>query len=216
MRRRPSPRLPRGAGRRAGPWAAVALAVAGLLGASQVTEADWLRLGAALLRAVGAAPEAPREAPRRASLPAEPFSGRPRVIDGDTLDVAGIRVRMQGIDAFESDQQCTRRGGGRFACGREATEQLATLIGGREITCTPDGSQTHGRSVAVCTVRQGEQEIDLNGAMVRSGFAFDCPRYSRGRYAEQEAEAKAEGAGAWGGRFTYPWSHRDRAGACGR
>ncbi|MDQ1081526.1 thermonuclease family protein [Pseudoroseomonas cervicalis] len=215
MRRRPSsPRLPRGAGRRAGPWAAVALVVAGLLGAGQVTEADWMRLGTSLWRAI-TAPET-REAPRRAAPPAEPFSGRPRVIDGDTLDVAGIRVRMQGIDAFESDQQCSRRGGGRFACGAEARDRLAALIDGREITCTPDGTQTHGRSVAVCTVRQGGQEIDLNAAMVRSGLAFDCPRYSRGRYAEAEAEAKEQGAGAWGGRFAYPWSHRDRSGACGR
>ncbi|MFC7607400.1 thermonuclease family protein [Teichococcus aestuarii] len=201
-----------------GPWVALAAAIAGLLGASQITEADWMRLGRALWRVVTTQEE---EAPRRraprgeAELPTAPFSGQARVLDGDTLDIAGIRVRMQGIDALEGDQQCNRPGG-RYACGRAARDQLAALIDGRDITCTPDGSSTYGRSVAVCTVSQGGREIDLNAAMVRSGYAFDCTRYSKGRYAEEEAAAKAEKAGAWAGRFTYPWSHRDRAGACGR
>ena len=213
MSRRSSPRLPRGGG--AGPWAAVAVVVAGLLGAIQITEADWRRLFTEIGRLVTGSET--RQAPRRAHPPGEPFSGRPRVIDGDTLAVSGLRVRMQGIDALESDQRCKRPGGGRFACGREATERLTALIGGRAITCTPDGTQTHGRTVAVCTVRQGGREIDLNEAMVRSGLAFDCPRYSRGRYAAAEAAAKAERAGAWGSDdFDYPWSHRNRSGACGR
>lgn len=207
--------MSRGRRRSSTPWVALAAAIAGLLGATQITEADWTRLGRAVWRVVATFQE--EEAPRRRQAPpGETFSGQPRIIDGDTLDVEGIRVRMQGIDALESDQQCSRSGGGRYACGRAARDQLAELVGGREITCTPDGTQTHGRSVAVCTVSQGGREIDLNAAMVRSGYAFDCPRYSKGRYAEEEAEAKAEKAGAWAGRFTYPWSHRDRAGACGR
>ncbi|ONG49745.1 hypothetical protein BKE38_20420 [Pseudoroseomonas deserti] len=156
----------------------------------------------------GPAPRTERAAPR------EPFSGQPRVIDGDTMDLDGIRVRMQGIDAFEHDQQCTRAGGGRFACGAAARAELAELIGGREVTCTPDGSLTHGRTVATCTVADRGRTVNLNAAMVRSGLAFDCPRYSDGRYARDEAAAKSENAGAWGGRFTYPWTHRDRANAC--
>lgn len=196
------------------PWVALAAAIAGLLGATQISEADWMRLGRAVWRVVATLQE--DEAPRRRQAPAgEAFSGQPRVIDGDTLDVEGIRVRMQGIDALEGDQQCNRPGG-RYACGREARERLAELIGGQPVSCVPDGTETYGRSVALCTVRQGGREIDLNAAMVRSGYAFDCPRYSKGRYAALEAEAKAEKAGAWAGRFTYPWSHRDRAGACGR
>ncbi|MDJ0387981.1 thermonuclease family protein [Roseomonas sp. E05] len=199
------------------PWVALAAAILGLLGATQVSEGDLLRLGRAAWRAVQSLEE-PRAPSRGASRPAgAPFSGHPRVIDGDTFDLSGIRVRMQGIDALERDQQCSRGGGGRFACGTAARDALAELIGGREVTCTPDGTLTHGRTVAVCTVPQGNGGVlDLNRAMVRSGLAFDCPRYSKGRYASAEAEAKAAREGAWAGRFTYPWSHRDRAGACGR
>jgi endonuclease YncB( thermonuclease family) len=203
---------------RATPLVALALAIAGIFGATQVTEGDLLRLGRALWRVIAPAPE---RAPPRARAPAEadgkPFSGHPRIVDGDTLDLNGIRVRMQGIDALEHDQSCNRRGGGSFACGTAAREKLAALAAAGTVTCTPDGTMTYGRTVAVCTVQPpGGAALDLNGAMVRSGLAFDCPRFSGGRYAAEEAAARAAGEGAWAGRFTFPWSHRDRAGACDR
>lgn len=34
------------------------------------------------------------------------ISGQARVIDGDTLDIEGARVRLFGIDAVEKDQLC--------------------------------------------------------------------------------------------------------------
>jgi len=205
-------------GRRpAAPLVALVAAIAGLFGATQLTEGDFLRIGREAWRVIESFEQPQERRPARERPSGEPFSGHPRVIDGDTIDVAGIRVRMQGIDALERDQQCNRRGGGRFACGEAAREALEELIAGREVTCTPDGSLTHGRTVAVCTVADTRGGmLDLNEGMVRSGLAFDCPRYSKGRYAEAEAAAKAAGEGAWAGRFTYPWTHRDRSGACGR
>ena len=38
------------------------------------------------------------------------ITGQPRVIDGDTLEVAGQRIRLHGIDAPESKQLCRRDG----------------------------------------------------------------------------------------------------------
>jgi endonuclease YncB( thermonuclease family) len=35
-----------------------------------------------------------------------PISGKPRIIDGDTIEVAGQRIRLHGIDAPESGQTC--------------------------------------------------------------------------------------------------------------
>ncbi len=194
-------------------WLALAALVIGLIGTGEVTQGDLTRLFRAVTRALHS--EAPRQ-PAREARPGETLSGRPRIIDGDTIDLDGVRVRMQGIDALEHDQSC-RRGAGRFECGAAAREALAELVGNRVVTCEPDGSLTHGRTVAICFVPgSGGSRVDLNEAMVRSGYAFDCPRFSDRRYAAAEAAARRDKAGAWAGRFDFPWSHRDRAGACGR
>ncbi len=38
------------------------------------------------------------------------ITGPARVIDGDTIEVQGQRIRLHGIDAPESAQQCILRG----------------------------------------------------------------------------------------------------------
>jgi hypothetical protein len=48
---------------------------------------------------------------------AEAVAGVARVIDGDTLEVAGERLRLFGVDAPESKQLCTARSGKQYACG---------------------------------------------------------------------------------------------------
>jgi endonuclease YncB( thermonuclease family) len=45
--------------------------------------------------------------------------GRARVVDGDTLEVGGRKVRLFGIDAPELDQTCDAEGQ-LWACGAEA------------------------------------------------------------------------------------------------
>lgn len=51
--------------------------------------------------------------------PAAAQSGRATVIDGDTLEVAGVRVRLWGIDAPESRQTCLRAEP-PYPCGQRA------------------------------------------------------------------------------------------------
>ncbi|MFZ2076823.1 MAG: thermonuclease family protein, partial [Xanthobacteraceae bacterium] len=91
-------------------------------------------------------------------LQAAELSGAPRVVDGDTLVVSSTKVRLEGIDAPESDQVCLDANGRRWACGIEARDRLATNIGNRSIECTPSGLDAYGRTLAVCTA-DGE---DLN------------------------------------------------------
>ena len=66
-----------------------------------------------------------------------PITGRAKIIDGDSLEVAGERIRLFGIDAPEARQQCRDTTGQDYACGRDAARVLTALIGGRPVSCTP-------------------------------------------------------------------------------
>ncbi len=61
-------------------------------------------------------------------------TGPARVIDGDTLEIQGQRIRLHGIDAPESRQLC-RRDGKPWQCGKDATNALARKIARRPVTC---------------------------------------------------------------------------------
>jgi endonuclease YncB( thermonuclease family) len=205
--------------RRTAPWIALVVAVVGLIGSGQFSEAGLERVIRAAWRVVTSLDD--DDTPRRRGTPrpndTAPVSGRARIIDGDTLDLGETRIRMRGIDALEHDQRCTRTGQGRYDCGQQARAALTALVGGATVTCMPDGSETYGRIVATCSVPGPDgRRVDLNAAMVRSGFAFDCTRFSDGAYAGEEREARAARDGAWAGRFDFPWDHRKRSGACGR
>ena len=150
----------------------------------------------------GTASEARKEKPVRIVRGSGALTGRARVIDGDTLDVGGVRVRLHGIDAPESEQRC-RAAGERWSCGREATHALAGLIGGKSIACEERDRDRYGRVVAVCSIAG----IDLNGWMVGEGWAFAYRRYSNA-YIAEESGARAARRGVWRGEVIPPWDWR--------
>jgi endonuclease YncB( thermonuclease family) len=55
-------------------------------------------------------------------------TGRASVIDGDTIEIQGQRIRLHGIDAPESNQTC-RRDSEVWRCGQQASLALADKIG---------------------------------------------------------------------------------------
>jgi endonuclease YncB( thermonuclease family) len=130
------------------------------------------------------------------------ITGRASVIDGDTLDIQGQRIRLHGVDAPESGQFC-KRDGKNHRCGQEAALALADIIGSRTVRCDERGRDRYGRSVAVCRIGN----LDLNGWLARRGHAAADRRYSQD-YVAQEAQARAERAGIWAGRFDMPWDWR--------
>lgn len=133
-----------------------------------------------------------------------PLSGAIRVIDGDTIDISGIRVRLEGIDAPEAGQTCRRKWIGWWACGAAATDALQRYVHGKTVTCEPRGLDKYGRTLAVCFA----DGRDINALMVREGHAWAFVKYSTS-YVKEEALAKAERVGIWqGGENTPPWEYR--------
>ena len=135
-----------------------------------------------------------------AAAAAEAIAGPARVIDGDTLVVAEVRVRIFGIDAPESRQSCTAGDGHDYFCGRVAASALAEKIAGRPVSCRPRTTDRYGRTVAVCFDADDE---DLGAWMVRAGLAIAYRKYST-VYVDGEDDARRARLGLWAGEFVDP------------
>ena len=156
-------------------------------------------LGLAMLAALVAATLQPTEMGRT-------IVGRASVIDGDTLKIAGKRIRLSGIDAPEARQECSDAAGEDYRCGLSAAQALRVFLDmARPARCREEGRDRWGRIVARCHRADG---ADAASYLVRSGHAVDWPRYSKGRYASVQDAAKAEGRGVWQGAFQAPWDWR--------
>jgi len=135
---------------------------------------------------------------------AETVAGPAEVVDGDSLVVAGHRIRLVGIDAPEYDQTCTRAGQ-RWACGSEAKAQLASLISGHRVECIGAEWDAHARLLAVCSVGY----LELNQALVAGGWAVAYRTYSDA-YVSDEIHAKTARLGIWDSAFETPAEFRQR------
>ena len=56
--------------------------------------------------------------------------------------------------------------------------------------CQLDGETTYDRCAGTCYL----DGRDIAAELVRAGLARDCPRYSGGRYADEERAAARDGA----------------------
>jgi endonuclease YncB( thermonuclease family) len=186
----------------------IVLAVVAAVGqVARESTVHWPSLGW-LSRASIHPPRLPRASlgPPPPSGPA--LSGRARVIDGDSLEIAGEQVRLFGIDAPESRQECRDAAGRRYACGRAAARALVAATAGRTVTCTPVDHDRYDRDIALCAA----EGRDLGEAMVRAGHAVELSPYSGGRYAAAERAARAARRGVWAGTFEAPSDWRRRHG----
>lgn len=157
-----------------------------------------------------AAPLASRVLPAPAAESLVAPSGRPdlagpaRVVDGDTLEITGRRVRLDGMDAPELHQTCDLRGT-LWRCGRDATDALTRFLRGKAIRCWSNGLDRFGRVLGHCWA--GTQ--DIGAWMVREGLAVAYTRYSM-RYVAQEQAARRNRSGLWASRFEDPEEWRRR------
>jgi endonuclease YncB( thermonuclease family) len=132
------------------------------------------------------------------------LSGQASVIDGDTLEIHGSRIRLWGVDAPESTQLCRSEDSERYRCGAQAANDLHAFIASRPVSCIPINLDRYGRTVATCSVGG----IDLGEWLVQNGLALDWPQYSKGRYEAIQSAAEQAGRGIWAGSYVEPWLYR--------
>lgn len=121
------------------------------------------------------------------------LAGPFHAVDGDTLTISGLRMRLRGIDAPEIKQRCGR-GDMAWACGIAARRALQALAAA-EARCAAQGTDKYRRRLVRCT--SGGR--DMGAEMVRRGHAV-----AYGAYGREEAEARAAGRGIWAGPFERP------------
>lgn len=135
----------------------------------------WLRRGKST----------PYKKPRHSRFPPfEQRSGKPipdrtevrgtaYVVDGDTIIIQQIQIRLFGIDAPELDHPH----------GKNAKWALVSLCKGRTVLAEITAIDAHGRTVARCSLEDGR---DLSAEMVKLGLAIDWPKFSGGKYRSLE------------------------------
>ena len=129
--------------------------------------------------------------------------GKAYVTDGDTVRISGKSIRLSGIDAPETKQMCRDFKNASYPCGLLASQKLSEKTGKSAVKCETEGKDRYGRLLAICYLG----ELDLNGWLVRSGYALAYVRYSD-RYVSEQREAREAGRGIWSGKFVPPWRWR--------
>ena len=129
--------------------------------------------------------------------------GRASVIDGDTIEIHGERIRIHGVDAPEAGQTCYKADGTPWRCGQNAALALSDFLGQSTVSCERLDTDRYGRMVAKCRAHRK----DVGRWLVSSGWAMAYTKYSAD-YVDDELTAKDAFAGIWQGMFQPPWEWR--------
>ena len=110
------------------------------------------------------------------------------VVDGATLRLRDMVIRLQGIGAPARGQSCTLGAPGAD-CGAAAAQALAAMVSGHIVTCRLAGRDAAGFPQGHCE----SGGADLNRALVANGWAkSDGPDFT-----EVEAIARSRRLGVW-------------------
>jgi endonuclease YncB( thermonuclease family) len=136
------------------------------------------------------------------------WSAETVVVDGKTIQLGGVKYRLDGVDAPEFDQMCIDQKADTWACGVEARNQLTAMIGGKEVRCEDKGADSifRNRRLGVCTV--AGDGGSLNQRLVREGYGFSLEPSGKDRFKAEQAEAKDGQKGLWKGCFAVPEDFR--------
>jgi endonuclease YncB( thermonuclease family) len=114
------------------------------------------------------------------------LAGTASVIDADTLEIRGERIRLVGVDAPESGQKCLDTSNKFVRCGTTAANALDKWINRASVSCDIEGKDRYGRLLGQCKVR-GQNST---------------------AYVPAELKARGARAGIWAGEFVMPWDWR--------
>jgi endonuclease YncB( thermonuclease family) len=130
------------------------------------------------------------------------------VRDGDTIQLGDVTYRLDGVDAPELDQICINDQADPWNCGIEARDQLAKLIGDRDVHCDDLGPDKlfRKRHIGVCTV-QGDG-TSLNQQIAQMGLAIGIEPSLKVHAKDDVAKAQADKRGLWKGCFVAPQEFR--------
>ncbi|WP_422365800.1 thermonuclease family protein [Pelagibius sp.] len=124
--------------------------------------------------------------------------GPARIIDGDSLEVAGRVFDLPGIDAPELDQRC-RRKERDYPCGSLAQAALMDLTAGVDVVC---------RRLSDQKARCSAGGYDLSEGMIYTGWALIPPANAGSPFATLQQQAEERQHGLWKGSFVTPWDWR--------
>ena len=139
------------------------------------------------------------------------ISGKPKIIDGDTLKINNKKIRFSGIDAPESyffgKKQLCILNNVEILCGKLSKEKLIEKIGNQIVNCRIEKNKDqYSRLIGECFIKNES----LSVFMVKNGYAFDYPKYSNGKFREHQIYAKNLSLGLWQMQFEYPWIWRKK------
>ncbi len=130
-------------------------------------------------------------------------AGIASVVDADTIDIHGERIRLAGVDAPESRQQCLNTSGQLWRCGQIAANALDVWINNNPVACSIEGEDKYHRQIGTCSVRGAS----MQNWLVTSGYALAYRTYSTA-YVPAEDKARIARVGVWSGEFVAPWDWR--------
>ena len=123
--------------------------------------------------------------------------------DCDTLKIWNQGIRLEGIDAPETAQTCTKKDGSVWKCGEAAANYLQKITKGKEITCKGSETDQYERLLATCYM----DDINLNQQLIEQGWAIAYIEYSD-TYLSHERNAQKQNKGIWNTKFVRPSAFR--------
>ncbi len=132
---------------------------------------------------------------KAAFISRESIEGDAFIIDGDSIMISSVMIRLAGIDAPELHQFCGTKKV-RYPCGLEAKKYLERLIANQSVTCHWYKKDQYRRILATCETKQVS---NINATIVHNGWAVSYHDYPK-----EEQEARKKKKGIWQSSFQKP------------